>query len=371
MLSRRTPGVVVVLVMACGGPRGQGPTPAPQPAACVAAGAPSIGADSLSVVLTSMVSAASAPRPSTIGEQFVFAQAYETLLRVDCQGRATGGLARTWTALDGNTRWRVMLRSDARFWNGDTVTATDVIASWRATGLAAPAALARHLAEQSVAVDDTTLDISVSSLAIETLGSAELAVVRRTPQSRWPDGTGAYRIVDGGGQRAGSAQRSSLRLEPVGAVGLRRVTVHSTTEADARDLVDAGADLLITPDRALAAYGTARPGFTSSPLESSETWVLLTHALADVDSAAATATERTAATRAALAQNAVRAHARPAGSARWPVSGIRCAGLEPPTAQGVGLQPRGTRIVYQRNEPIGRALAERLVALASSGDAGL
>src|SRR5207237_9966812 len=72
-----------------------------------------------------------ATRPHTRAERFVFAQLYETLIHVDCQGRVLPALARSWEqGPDGH--WTVTLRSDARFWDGAPVTTRDALASWRA-----------------------------------------------------------------------------------------------------------------------------------------------------------------------------------------------------------------------------------------------
>ena len=360
---------LMVVLSGCGGSRASAPTPVPT-GTCTLTEAPDSVPATLTVVFTEAVSADHAPRPTTSAERFVFAHAYESLLRIDCKGALTGSLARSWALLDGSTRVRVVLRSDARFANGDVVTAGDVIASWRATGLAPTAVLARHLADHTTAVDDTTLDIELGDLSVAALGQPELAVAKRTSQSRWLAGTGRYRVRDAGERRAGAGQRSTFVLEPLGSGTDPALTVHTTTEFDARDLVDAGTDVLITDDRALSAYGAARSGVASSLLESPQTWLLVTHAPATGDSGAALDPSRTATVRTTLARDVVRAHARPAGSARWSPDAHGCSAIAapPPVARS---SRRSSRVVYRRDEPVARALAERLVALAASGDAQL
>jgi hypothetical protein len=64
------------------------------------------------------------------------------------------------------------------------------------------------------------------------------------------DAAGPYRIRDVG--------RSTLLLEPISSAHGPRLTIHSASEANARDLVDAGVDLLLTDSPTLAAYAGAR-----------------------------------------------------------------------------------------------------------------
>ena len=315
-----------------------------------------------------------APRPSTWAERFVFAHAYETLVRVDCNGQPTAGLAKSWTPIDANTRWRVVLRNGARFWNGDVVTAGDVIASWRATARMPTAVLARRLAERTTVVDDSTLDIALSDASLNTLGDAELAVVRRTPQSRWPDGTGSYRIREVGGRSGEAAPMSALLLESVGGATHPRLMVHTVLESDARDIVDAGADLVVTEDPSLASYAASRPGVSLVPLSWDRTWVLVSPMRASLaaDSVSAeTTSARTLALRSALARDAVRADARPSTSVLLSAQ-TRCVSHTVPEPRPRS-ERTGSRIVYQRDEPVARALAERLVALAATarGDSAL
>src|SRR5205809_7265844 len=113
----------LLVVAACGGaaPRGELPPPAPALApgdtAClIAAGRPA-SRDTVTIALTDPIDPAHAPLPRNVAERFVFAELYETLIRVDCQGRVLPALARSWEqGPDGH--WTVTLRSDARFWDG-------------------------------------------------------------------------------------------------------------------------------------------------------------------------------------------------------------------------------------------------------------
>src|SRR5262245_30841033 len=113
------------------------PTPPPPGSAadeCALTAAP--GEPVATVGLHQRIDASHAPHPSNDSERLVFRQLYETLVSVDCMGRARPGLASSWR-LDGNSNggsdgrmWIVTLRPDARFSDGSPVTAADVRAAW-------------------------------------------------------------------------------------------------------------------------------------------------------------------------------------------------------------------------------------------------
>lgn len=72
-----------------------------------------------------------APVPRNRSERLVFAQLYETLVRVDCDGRLAPGLAVQWSCGADSTVWVFTLREDARTWDGERLTAVDVWRSWQ------------------------------------------------------------------------------------------------------------------------------------------------------------------------------------------------------------------------------------------------
>src|SRR5207237_4464000 len=109
----------LLVVAACGGaaPRGELPPPAPafapgDTACLIAAGRPA-SRDTVTIALTDPVDPAHAPLPHNVAERFVFAQLYETLIRVDCQARVLPALARSWEQGPAG-RWAATRRSDAR-----------------------------------------------------------------------------------------------------------------------------------------------------------------------------------------------------------------------------------------------------------------
>jgi hypothetical protein len=359
---------------ACGGARSHPPEPSAG-AACTVLPAPSLAADSAIVVLTWAVDPGSVSRPSNPGERFVFEHAYETLIRADCLGQPTPGLAASWTPVAGGARWRLVLRDDARFWSGGVVTAADVIASWRAPERAAAGALARRMADATTLIDDRTLEIALPDSWLIALGSPELAVARRVAGTPWPEGTGAYRVRDPGlasPPGAGSG-RVTVALEPVLVAGGPRLTIHSVGATDARDLIDAGTDLLLTEDPSLAAYASARPDVASIPLAWDRTFALLapkrTPAVTDSVTDPAAVEARTRSLRSALARDAVRLDARAAEGPYWWSDVSHCGTLPTPRRITGNIRP-SSRVVFRRDEPAARALAERLVALAGIGRGG-
>jgi hypothetical protein len=159
------------------------------------------------------------------------------------------------------------------------------------------------------------------------------------------DAAGPYRIRDVG--------RSTLLLDPVPGAHGPRLTIHSATEANARDLVDAGVDLLLTDNPTLATYAATRGDVTSAPLGWDRVWVVATPR-------SSLAIDSSAASRAGLARDAVRADARASEGPYWWSDTTGCASATVPSP----LASIGTsRVVYPRDEAVARALAERLVAV--------
>jgi hypothetical protein len=156
-----------------------------------------------------------------------------------------------------------------------------------------------------------------------------------------------------GPYRARDVGRSTLLLEPAAGARGPRLTIHSATEASARDLVDAGLDLLLTDSPALAAYAGTRGDVVSVPLGWDRTWVFATpRSELPIDSSAAF--------RAGLARDAVRADARAAEGPYWWSDTTGCS---VPTAPSPVASVGTSRVVYPRDEAVARALAERLVAV--------
>ena len=354
----------------------------------------------LTVALPGPVTPSHAPWPRDEGERLVFTQLYETLVRVDCTGRVVPGLARQWSSDSSRTLWTFVLRDGARFRNGEAVTAADVIESWRASAAAHArdqrgAAVAR-LAAGARALDAGTVVVTLtdSAAAPAIFADAGLAVARAADGHGWPDGTTSY-YVDSGAADSGAATVGSSTASH--AILLRStrdpaplLLFQSTEQEDARDILDAGVDVLPAATSAVARYAATLRGRAVIPLPWSRTYVLAIAPRANSSGAterrpAACDAAAPRAFRAALAA-AVHADARGAeGPFWWRAESARAADAPADTAlcatdavrrAAASSRParvdrperdRSRRIVYQRDDATARELAERIVALAAPG----
>lgn len=289
-----------------------------------------------------------APRPTNDSERLLFRQLYETLVRVDCQGRAQPGLAASWR-LDGDGRtWILTLRENARFADGTPFTAADVRAGWTRDDGAALRRDVSRLVQSVNAVDERTLAIVFARQRGDVplaLAHPDLAIARRTTASPWPTGTRPGWTINGTLQPGRAATLTVTRN------GLSELRV-LVAPGDPRDLLDQDIDLLLTRDPAALEYAATLPHFQLLPLAWQRTLLLLTPGR----SRAALPAEA----RQALADDAVRGEARGAEEPFWwqGLSGCDAAPL-PPLTQAAPA----ARIVYDAGERAARDVAERLVGL--------
>jgi len=164
-------------------------------------------------------------------------------------------------------------------------------------------------------------------------------VTKPAPDSSWPIGTGAY--------WATSATTTAQEIRAHTTRGDTLVFKFAAS-GDARDLLDAGVDLLITRDRALRDYAATLQNHTVVALPWDRTYVFVT--------AAAGSTRFDA----GGLEQAVRAEARRAEGSSWWLDLRGCAiarDTTPPASTGQH------RILYSRGDPTARELAGRLAAL--------
>lgn len=382
---------------ACGS--GPGPAvgpPAARPAArlesCLLTGVAAKVRDVVRVGVTEPVDPGHVPVPRNDGERLVFRHLYETLVRLDCRGTVRAGLAEAWSSPDGRT-WTFRIRRGARFWDGSPVTASDVLASWAAT-------LARQGAAEGTggdweavlpatsdarAVDARTLRVTLDRARGEAslFGASALAVYKARDGVPWPLGTGAYGIRGVTRYAPRSVDRARpgmLTLQPAanGEEGPRPPAVQFLLAGggDARDLLEEEVDLLITRDPTAVEYAGTLAGYRSSPLLWDRTQVLLSPALRPREGEDPELWRRglTEAGLDALARDAVRAEARPTRPPHWWNGASECgvsalASARETNPSGRASETLDARIVYRRDDPSARDLAERLVALAAPGRA--
>jgi hypothetical protein len=330
---RITTASILFLVAACAHPRtgvtptgGGGPRAAKNESCLLSTGSISGHRATITVGLSDSVDPRHAPFPRNDAERLVFRHLYERPVRIDCDGHAHAELAERWEEEDDGRRWTFRLREDAQFWDGVPVTAQDVVFGKGGVGytLAAPE-------NRVVAVTFANAQDDLPPL----LGDPSLSVTKPAPDSSWPIGTGDY--------WATSATTTAKEIRTRTSRGDTLVFKYAS---DARDLLDAGVDLLVTRDRALRDYAATLEDRAVIPLPWDRTYVYVT---AEAGS-----------TRFGGLEQSVRADARRAEGGFWWLDLRACAmvqGISPPASSGQ------KRIVYTRTDPTARELAGRLAAL--------
>src|SRR6266576_2036247 len=225
MLARRVTLLVPLAVFAaCAHPRAGGapaggvaPSETAEESCILSTGSVSGHTQTITIGLSEAVDPRHAPFPRNDAERLVFRHLYERPVRIDCDGHARPELAGSWDKEDGGRRWTFRLRDDA------------------------PPAL----------------------------GDLGLAVTKPAPDSSWPIGTGAYWATSATTTadeiRAHTSRGDTLvfKLAPPGSGG-------------ARDLLDAGVDLLVTRERALRDYAATLPNHSVVALPWDRAYVYVT-----------------------------------------------------------------------------------------------
>jgi hypothetical protein len=284
----------------------------------------------VTIGLTEPVDPRHAPYPQTDAERVVFRHLYDTPVRVDCEGHVVPDLAERWVRDDGGRRWTFRLRDDAQFWDGAPVTAHDIV-----FGRSGPGYTLAALETRVVTVMLARPQDEVPTL----LGDPGLAITKPAPDSSWPIGTGRYWAT------AGTTTPHEIRAQSSAG---DTIVFRLAPNGDARDLLDAGVDLLITRDRALRDYAATLPNLTITSLPWDRTYVLVTPEVGG--------------TRLDGLEQSVRAEARrPEGGFWW--LDLRSCGTSSNTSPPA--PPPGTqrRVLYTRSDPTARELAGRLAAL--------
>ena len=352
MISLYRPTVLATLLAAAcrAGPPTPGAAPAPAlppPGAapsdtmCRITPGPAAKRDTVAVALAEPIDPTHAPQPRNDAERFVFAQLYETLIRVDCAGRVLPGLAQSWEA--SGDRWTFTLRDDARFWDGAPVTARDVVAAWRARD--------STFAQSATILGDRTISVRPPVAPVEPLADPALAVTKRAPGGDWPIGTGGHWVSE-------TDAAGVLSVVPVRRGALPALRVSTVPPGRSRDALDEGSDLVITGDPAVLEYAATRPGYVDEALDWNRTYVLLapghSDGLADIK-------------RESL-RDAVHLDARPAewtGDQFW-LAQLEACGF-PTTRDTAPSTPRRQRVVYDQSDRNAADLAARLVGLGALG----
>ena len=327
------------------------------------------------VALMDAVSASHAPSPTNASERLLFRQLYETLVRVDCDGRLSPGLAASWRLDQTGRTWIVTLDDQARFSDGTPVTTADIVSSWGEPGRDGVLRRdARGFVESVVPINARVVGITLraeGTTSPRVLADAALAITKRLSAVSWPLGTTAFQVraQDGGVvtiSPVASRLAGNTRAEP--AEPIRFLVAPG---ADPRDSLDEQVDLLVSRDPSVLAYASTLPDFTSVPLPWLRTHVLLTPADGRLRQGAPARSPLAPATRQTLAADAVRGEARGAEGPFWWEASAGCSAW-PATrrSQSAARQERDVRarVVFRVSDTVAGDLAERLVGLATFDD---
>ena len=358
MLERARRGEAIALaclltLQACAAPRA--PRQQTGAGACIVAEG-ATGWDTLTLVLDGAVDPTRAPIPSRFSERIAFAHFYETLIRVDCNGEVTPGLAVEWRKEDDGRRWRFDLRQDATFSDGSPVTAAAVAASWSRGAMRRPRPWAGTVEESVIVLGDRTLAVRLErrhATVPRIFAHPGLAVSGQTSDDAgWPAGSGAFVPVRTAAGGVSAEVGSAMGRDALGTLLMR------WARSDPRDAIDQGFDVVVTRRPAVSAYARADGSARVVPLAWDRVYVLVVPAGRSQPRAFMTVpvTEDVAAA-------AVGADARKSPGPYW-WDEVTCP--LPAAVQGMA-RPLARRIVYRNDDGVGRGLAERLVALAASG----
>jgi hypothetical protein len=352
--------VIAIGLAACASARPA--VPATPVASCVIDTKQANAADTLSLATMAAIDPTHVPEPTNSAERLVFAQVYETLIDVDCDGRARPGLAQSWTLDATRTRVTLVLRDGARFGSGQPVTSGDVLAAWRATAARSSpsAALARDIAEGTTVVDGHTLIVSLPDTAFLVLASPTLALYQQRSANEWPDGSGPYHVaIDSMDARSGA-----LILQPSAPSSDPYLVTRRVPNGDPRDAIDAGVDVLVTGDPTAVSYAAARANLASVPLPWTRTYALAVPVAApEIAAVLPRPDSESQVLRASLAHDAVHAVARAAQPPYWWDGATSCDTPLDSLSRSRAADGRSNRIVYRGSDGVARGLAERLVAL--------
>jgi hypothetical protein len=353
-LLRRLALAAPLAITACGTRAPSATAPVPERAdPCAVGDTLGVPPDTVRVALLEPVDAGHAPVPVNGTERLVFRQLYETPVRVDCAGNVRPALASRWHSV-GDTLWSFALRPGARFWDGTPVDAEVVAHAWRAQ--------VPEVVRSVRAVGGGAIEVTLATpRSIEAFGDPAWSVVKPISVSPWPLGTTPVWVRDWEVNGADSVLWAlPLPDAPPATPTLR---FGRTASTDPRDLIDSGADALLTRDAGVLRYADGRPAWRTVPLA----WDRLYSILSPARLRHGVTAQLGADTRAALARDAVRADAQPYGpraeTADWwqtPDCGVETP-IDVSVADG-----DAARVAFPAHDQVADDLAGRFVARADA-----
>ena len=225
-----------------------------------------------------------APVPHNVSERLVFRNLYETLVRVDCEGRLQPGLADSWTSHEGDRIWVFTLRPGAYFWDGTRVLPRDVKDSWiaaescpRTEGDHSPLIWLNARAESVQVMDERRLAIHLPEPQYDfplLLAHAALAVAVIRPGWQWPVGSGSCRLEPETGPPDPDVVCLPNQHYPRPPVW-DQLVFRQLPDEDPRDILGHRCDALIVRDQSTLNYFRRTAAVTITPLPWDRLYLLL------------------------------------------------------------------------------------------------
>jgi hypothetical protein len=357
----------LLLIASCGGP----PSTSSGwlvPPECVIVAGPNLIADSVTVALFHPVDPLHAPYPRNASERILFRNLYQTLISFDCMGEVQPVLAASWKKSEGGKVWSFELNENAQFWDGNPVTARDVVDSWERNK---KALLAYDIDSTSIK-DDRVVVVHFRNAHKNTprlFSASEFYVAKPTVDSKWPHGSGPYQVVTSKKESSGMFKRT-ITTYPHGNSKGPVVLFVETSGYDARDLLDSVIDMMITTDPSVIDFAAKQPRLETVALPWERTYVLLSASRFRELWRGVTLDEVSPHLSEELARDAVRSEARSCTSPGWWEALDDCEDLNRIVSETVrnswssvtaNVSPR---ILYDSQDPVARNIAERIIALA-------
>lgn len=342
---------------------------------CLITDPPAEEIDGITVALLGPVKPSHAPVPRSYSERIVFSQIYQSLFYLDCNGERVPALASSWERKADGRAWIFRLRRSARFSDGTPLKPEDIISCWNDPGRRE---IMKEAGIEKVAVegkDQIAVYFSGPQEELPAILSLpEFAVTRRADYSPWPLGTGPYRAVT---MEPGFARNRSRKTvaHPSRRGDRPSIEFIETSTAGVRDLFEENIDMLVTSDPAVIEYASGRIALTPIPLPFDRVYVLVSSTRAGMYRWGETLPPLPGTFLDNLARDAVRSDARGHRRPCWLDEPGICMeevseGRLPPLAiKGADPSSIYRRVVYDEDDPIARALAERIVALAVADSA--
>ena len=226
-------------------------------------------------VVTDQVDPQRAPVPHNPSERLIFAQLYETLVKVDCDGTVGPGLAQHWTCTEDSTVWVFTLREDARFWDGTRVTPGEVKEAWtlnqdcpRTRSVASPWSWFNARARTITILDARRLAIRLPEPQASfplLLSHPATAIALPQPGWTWPVGSGPCRLRATTPVPLPHLECRPNQHHPDQPIW-KSLTFTVQPGSDPRDLAGLEADLMMVRRLDNLRYFKEAPGFSTHPL---------------------------------------------------------------------------------------------------------